>query len=380
MADREQEPRSVRSGHTGPAIAAVTPRFERVLIPLLFRSQLHRAARRLNRGGVVIVMYHGFTAVASRDGIANHEEKHLHGDAFRAHLVFLKTHYRVVSLDEVVSAWTTGSPLPERAAVITIDDGYRSTYTIAYKALKELQLPAAVFLTTGFVDDRRYLWTDRVEYAVSHTERETMAVTVGGESLDLDLRTPELRIAADRRLRSSLKGLPQETRDEEVDAVERAAGCSVNEEGSANETYEPLFWSEAAEMAASGLITIGSHTHTHVILARCKAARAAEELRVSKRIIEDRLARPCHLFCYPNGRRGDFNGETRRLVQDHGYAGALTTVYGMNGRGADVYELRRYNLGKPLMPGELEVRLSGLMEVGASFRKKARGSRPRARA
>ena len=47
----------------------------------------------------------------------------------------------------------------------------------------------------------------------------------------------------------------------------------------------------------------------------------------------------------------------------------LTTVYGRNGRAADVYELKRYNLGKPMMRGEMEVRLSGIMEIGGAVRR-----------
>ena len=36
----------------------------------------------------------------------------------------------------------------------------------------------------------------------------------------------------------------------------------------------PVSWSGLAEMAATGLATIGSHTHTHRVLARASAADA----------------------------------------------------------------------------------------------------------
>ena len=58
--------------------------------------------------------------------------------------------------------------------------------------------------------------------------------------------------------------------------------------------------------------------------------------------------------------KGDFNAATRRLVKESGFSCALTTVYGMNPARPDVYELKRYNLGKHLVSGEIEVRLSGL--------------------
>jgi peptidoglycan/xylan/chitin deacetylase (PgdA/CDA1 family) len=158
-----------------------------------------------------------------------------------------------------------------------------------------------------------------------------------------------------------LKALRQEDRDDWVSALEDAAGCRVADAATVCDLYEPLPWREAAEMAASGLVTFGSHTHTHVILSRCDPARAAAELTTSRRIIENRLGRPCDLFCYPNGRRGDFNDTTRELLKAQGFSGALTTVYGKNRPDADPYTLRRYNLGKRLLPGEMRVRLSGLL-------------------
>ena len=42
-------------------------------------------------------------------------------------------------------------PLPAKSVVITIDDGYRSTYEIAYPILRKFGFPATVFLYTDFV-------------------------------------------------------------------------------------------------------------------------------------------------------------------------------------------------------------------------------------
>jgi peptidoglycan/xylan/chitin deacetylase (PgdA/CDA1 family) len=343
----------------------MTSAIERLLLPLLCRSPLDRLGRRMNRAKAVVAMYHGFTAADAHDGIENHEQKHLHIRTFRAQLEFLKAHYQVIPLGELIQALASGGPLPDRAAVITIDDGYRSIYTVAYPALAALQLPAAVFLATEFVDSRRWLWTDRVEYAVGHAAHDAFDLEIGGERLQIELKGLAAQKAADKLLRSKLKALPQETRDAAVGSLEEAAGARLDG-ATGNDLYEPLHWRETAEMVKSGLVSIGSHTHTHVILARCAPERAAEELRQSKQIIENRLGMPCSLFCYPNGRRGDFNGATKQLLKEQGFAGALTTVYGMNAQGADPYEIHRYNLGKPMINGELEVRLAGLLEIGRS--------------
>jgi peptidoglycan/xylan/chitin deacetylase (PgdA/CDA1 family) len=63
----------------------------------------------------------------------------------------------------------------------------------------------------------------------------------------------------------------------------------------------PVSWSGLQDACATGLVTIGSHTHSHALLDRVDAATAEEELRRSCQLIEDRLARPVHHFAYPKG-------------------------------------------------------------------------------
>ena len=336
------------------------PTLENTLVTVLSGVRLHTPARFFNRHRAVLLMYHGFTDRPAHVGIANHEWKHLPATEFRSQLAFLTRHYNLVRLDDLVRAATDGASLPPRPAVITIDDGYRSIYEVAYPLLQEFRAPAAVFLATGFVDERQYLWTDRVEYAVNHAEPGALDVNADGDRIRVEISDTQSRMAADRVIRSAFKRLPQDAVSRHVDALERSAGRSLSADANAEAIYQPLEWSQMHEMAGSGLVSFGAHSHSHVILTRCSEQDAAGELRRSKRIIEERLGRRCDLFCYPNGRRGDFNSSTKRLVKEIGYSCALTTVYGMNPARPDLYELKRYNLGKRLVPGEIDVRLSGL--------------------
>jgi peptidoglycan/xylan/chitin deacetylase (PgdA/CDA1 family) len=62
---------------------------------------------------------------------------------------------------------------------------------------------------------------------------------------------------------------------------------------------EHLSWSHLREAVATGLVTVGAHTHTHPDLSRASEAEAEEEMRRSKELIEDRLGLPCPHFAYP---------------------------------------------------------------------------------
>jgi hypothetical protein len=62
---------------------------------------------------------------------------------------------------------------------------------------------------------------------------------------------------------------------------------------------DALHWSQLAEAVATGLVTVGSHTHTHADLSRASEQVAEAELRRSKELIEDRLGVACRHFAYP---------------------------------------------------------------------------------
>ena len=49
-------------------------------------------------------------------------------------------------------------PKNGRWICVTIDDGYRDNYTVAYSLLKRLHVPFTVYVTTGFIDNRLPMW------------------------------------------------------------------------------------------------------------------------------------------------------------------------------------------------------------------------------
>lgn len=60
-----------------------------------------------------------------------------------------------------------------------------------------------------------------------------------------------------------------------------------------------LTWSQLEECAASGYVTVGSHTHSHADLSKASETAAAEEMRRAQELIEDRLGVACRHFAYP---------------------------------------------------------------------------------
>ena len=65
--------------------------------------------------------------------------------------------YTVVDLDAVLGHYVGGKPLPERAVLITFDDGYYDNLDNAAGVLRKYGYPAVLFVPIGYLDDRHPL-------------------------------------------------------------------------------------------------------------------------------------------------------------------------------------------------------------------------------
>jgi peptidoglycan/xylan/chitin deacetylase (PgdA/CDA1 family) len=94
---------------------------------------------------VPVLTYHRF----STDGTANRMT--VPAANFEAQMKFLNDNdYRVVTLDQFDDFLEFKAQLPDRAVVITADDGWMSFYQIAYPILKKYGYPATLFVYSDF--------------------------------------------------------------------------------------------------------------------------------------------------------------------------------------------------------------------------------------
>jgi peptidoglycan/xylan/chitin deacetylase (PgdA/CDA1 family) len=73
-------------------------------------------------------------------------------DDFKAQMKYLKDNgYHVITLDQLLGFLDYREQIPEKSVAITFDDGWVSTYDIAFPILKEYGFPATIFIYTDFV-------------------------------------------------------------------------------------------------------------------------------------------------------------------------------------------------------------------------------------
>jgi len=97
--------------------------------------------RSRGRQRAAIVMYHSFTP-GGWAAIAP--------DVLRWQLELIRDSYVVVPLARLVGALANREPT-DRMVAVTVDDGYEDFFTVAYPILRELNVPATLFVPTAFI-------------------------------------------------------------------------------------------------------------------------------------------------------------------------------------------------------------------------------------
>lgn len=103
-----------------------------------------------------------------------------------------------------------------------------------------------------------------------------------------------------------------------------------------------LNWAEIKEMSDSGVVTIGSHTKSHIWLLESDERFLKDELDGSRKTLEEKLGKKAELFCYP---MGAFDAVSRKAAEKAGYTCAVAT----NPKGVlpeDVYAIKRIKISR----------------------------------
>jgi peptidoglycan/xylan/chitin deacetylase (PgdA/CDA1 family) len=182
----------------------------------------------------------------------------------------------------------------------------------------------------------RQLWHDEVFTAFRETRVAELA-GFGQANTKLPLTSLATKLEAQTQILKHLWSLDTTARQMAIRQVRKVLDverCGPEVAG------VMLSWEEVCEMYRHG-IQFGAHTLSHPPLSRIQVEDARQEIRRSKSTIENVLNATVNTFAYPSGRRGDFTETTKALVEEAGFDCAVTTIFGNNEPGADLYEMRR---------------------------------------
>ncbi|MBI5210280.1 MAG: polysaccharide deacetylase family protein [Elusimicrobia bacterium] len=304
---------------------------------------------------VPVLMYHGVCA-GRVGGVLNCEGKHVAAEDFDRHLRFLKKHHRVIPLGEYALALRDGKPLPDHAAVLTLDDGYENNHSVAFPLLKKHGVPATVFVTADFVERGEPLWVDRLAAAFEGTSLGTWADPSSGTVYPL--ASPADKAGCYLIVKANLKKLGPADHARALGDILRSLGAGRDLPG----LFAPLSPAQVREMAASGIVEIGSHCCRHLRLTTLGADEARHEVVASRERIATLAGRAVESFSYPNG---DLSPAVMSLVESAGYSCAVAEGLRLNIPG----RTSRFAVSRLALKGEdddaaIAATLAGLRELG----------------
>jgi len=201
-------------------------------------------------------------------------------------------------LRKVLEAHRQGNPIPRCVFVVTFDDGYANNYQFALPILKQLNVPATIFLATGYLDSK--------------------------------LPFP-------------------------FDDWEGAGKASVD-----SRLWRPLTSEQCDKLLGSSLIELGAHTHTHCDFRR-HPDHLTEDLGQCVDVLSRRFGVTQPTFAFPYGRRdlGFSSPPLSNAARAAGVCCALTTEQELVTPASDPFDWGRFTAASVDNAATLAAKLDG---------------------
>jgi len=311
-------------------------------------SKLRPAIRRIQqpKPRPLILMYHRIV----NDPI-DYFEMAVSPSHFEEHLEVLRRTRCPLPLGDFVRHLMAGA-LPPDAVALTFDDGYVDNLVDGKPLLAAADVPATLFLATGYIDRPGILWWDELaELILLEESPKSFELVVRGDSIRLDFgaesaacddgTTPAVclkrRHAVLWTLWRALRGLEDEERGS---IMLKLRSIFANRSNRAS-VGRVMTSDEVRALISDGLVTIGAHTVNHAVLAGLEAAACHREIVESKLSCEALIGAPVAAFSYPYG---DFDFEAREAVKTAGFTFACSKQRGPAIATSDIFALPRVHV------------------------------------
>lgn len=296
---------------------------------------------------VTVIMYH----YVRRTDESRYPRIHARRvDEFERQLDHVQANYQVISLRSYAHYLQDRcAPIPNNAAILSFDDGFKDHYSTVYPSLKRRKISGSFFPITEPLIDRTVASVHKTQFLLAHlgTERfaqdlecelavsgtPSRAARPSGGTTTIPYRYDDGGTAA---LKNRIASLPADVKQFVLNTLFQRHITS-NEADFVQELY--LTDSEIQEMVAGGM-DFGGHTHSHPRLSLLTESEQHQEILRSNRALEQILKTPMDLFAYPYG---DHDDMTIRVLKGLGVTLALSTLVGVETEHQDPFRIRRLN-------------------------------------
>ncbi|KAB0666488.1 polysaccharide deacetylase family protein [Oryzomonas japonica] len=273
---------------------------------------------------------------------------------FRWQMIFLKTHFDVVSMDHALDRITGKTDSHRPFAVVTFDDGYKGNIDVVLPLMESMGLPFTVFIATQAVVDQKQYWYDRIINLLDVPRDIHVCLTLNGQNERYKishLASEQCRWQQVQGILSRLKLMAPPDRDKNVESI-------LEPYADVGASLQMLTPEESRRLAASACVTVGSHTHGHELLDQLTPQEVQGSLRTAHLEITRMTGLPPRHFAYPNG---NLNSCVKEQVHLAGYETAVTTTPGIWSAQNCLLEIPRISVGRFETRGSFRSRVSGYL-------------------
>lgn len=226
---------------------------------------------------------------------------------FRMHMTAIKVNYTPISLRqyyEYVMCEDGSVTIPDDPIIVTFDDGYLSNYELAYPILKELEIPATIFVVTdtvgeaaggGKVNYSHFTWEQAKEMEdsgwieiQSHTASHVALGSLDTNRLVLELRKSKYAIEKNLGRECDMIAFPYGSYTNEVLTAAERAGYTLHALVDDKTTEEAFSVNLVSEGVGSlTRMTVAGNMGNINVIETIRKAAAKKQLPVEEEIYEE---------------------------------------------------------------------------------------------
>ena len=254
---------------------------------------------------------------------------------FRRQLEFMKENFRFVTMEQVLDAVEGKTQLPDRALLLTFDDGYVDNYTFAFPLLEEFGAQGSFFIPGKTFRTHQLLDVNKIHYILAGADIRVLTEDVKREmnryrGTEFDFAPVEElyeQYAVDSRFddkntifvkRMLQTVLPERLRGIIADNLfEKYVGISQEKLA-----YELYMTEDQIRMMHRHGMFIGLHGYDHYWLANLPQQQMEQDICNALDALDEFIDRKRWVMNYPYG---DYNDSVIDYVRSRGACIGLTT-------------------------------------------------------
>ncbi len=307
---------------------------KKVLKSLILKSRVLKLAKHSRKGRLFVFNYHRIRE-SNKNILFDRGVYGPNINRFKQEMRWIKKETRVLSEPELIEILSHNRPLTENCSLVTFDDGYRDSFELAFPILHSLKMPASFFIPTWHLTERKLGWWDIVAYLIKQSKKDSFT-----------FREEEICLSKGLFLINKLIGQIKEMETTRINgfitSLSEATGVPMP--SAEVQSKELMTWDQIRELKKNGM-SIGSHSHNHIILSKENIFDLRTELKTSKEILEKELQCEVNSIAYPVGGYSHFDIETKNITKELGFKIGYSYLTGINYFGKiDPFDVKRIGI------------------------------------